>query len=100
LTFTESDKLVSAFMLRLYLMLARNVFEQQGATPELGWCEACLVANKLRLQRIRSTCVPTLCKIEDIIPGTAEAGRYKSKFDAEAFIIRGTPESSGMRLLH
>ncbi|KAK5707571.1 hypothetical protein LTR97_000108 [Elasticomyces elasticus] len=97
LSFTREGKLVHAQWLRLCLTLARNVFEQQSALAELGWCDGCLIANKLRLQRLRATCVPSLCKIEDIIPGMAETCRYKSKFDPKAFIIRSTP-SCPMRL--
>ncbi|KAK5736568.1 hypothetical protein LTR17_007387 [Elasticomyces elasticus] len=97
LSFTQSSKLVHIHGLRLYLTLARNVFEQQSASAELGWCDGCLIANQLRLERLRATCIPTLCKIEDVIPGIAEAGRYKSKFDPRAFIVRST-SGSPMRL--
>ncbi|KAK3111719.1 hypothetical protein LTR53_012746 [Teratosphaeriaceae sp. CCFEE 6253] len=98
LFFTAGGKLVNAIWFRLYLMLARNVFEAQGRVAELGWCEACLVANKMRMERLRPTSAPTLCKIEDVMAGIAEAGRFKSMFDAQAFVIRGTPACS-MRLL-
>lgn len=82
------------------LMLCRNVFEAQDRRPELGWCEACLIANQLRIRRIRASDAPTLCKVEDITPGIVEAGKYKSRFDPRAFIIRGGDESgSGMRLM-
>ncbi|KAK3651474.1 hypothetical protein LTR56_005616 [Elasticomyces elasticus] len=90
LSFTHSSSLVHTQWLRFCLTLARNVFEQQSALPELGWCDGCLIANQLRLERLRATCIPTLCKLEDITPGLAEAGRYKSKFDPNAFIVRST----------
>ena len=82
------------------LMLARNVFEQLGRRPELGWCDACLIANQLRIRRIRESGEPTLCKVEDIMPGIVEAGKYKSRFDRRAFVIRGGEEGGGgMKLL-
>lgn len=98
LSFTQNDKVVYISMLRLLLMLARNVFEQQDRLPEMGWCDACLIASKLRMQRVRATASPTLCKIEDITPGLAEAGRYKVKFDRRAFVVRAARTPS-MRLL-
>ena len=98
LSFTQTDKIVHISILRLCLTLARNVFEQQEALPEMGWCNACLIANDMRMRRVRSTCAPTLCKIEDVMAGIAEAGRYKQKFNSDAFIIRPT-QSPSMRLL-
>ncbi|KAK3615771.1 hypothetical protein LTR22_027307, partial [Elasticomyces elasticus] len=88
ISFTQSSKLVHIQWLRFALSLARNVFEQQSAVAELGWCDGCLIANQMRSDRIRRTIAPTLCKLEDITPGMAEAGRYKSKFDTRAFVVR------------
>jgi hypothetical protein len=90
LSFTQVDKIAYISTVRLCLALARNVFEQQGALSDMGWCDACLIANQLRMQRVRQNCPPTLCKVEDIIPALAEAGRYKQKFDPQAFVIGRT----------
>lgn len=98
LSLTHSDKVTYVAMLRFCLLLARNVFEQQDRLPEMGWCDACLIANSLRMQRVRSTAAPTLCKLEDITPGLAAAGRYKVKFDSRCFVVRAT-QAPSMRLL-
>lgn len=98
LSFTHTNKIAIVAMLRLTVLFARNVFEQQDRLPEMGWCEACLIANHLRMQRVRSSAAPTLCKIEDITPGLVEAGRYKMIFDRKAFIIKA-PQVPSMRLL-
>lgn len=87
LSFTQADKLAYVSTVRLCLTLARNVFEQQEAFLDMGWCDACLIANQVRMQRLRRVCPPTLCKVEDILPGLAEAGRYKQRFNSRAFVV-------------
>lgn len=88
LSLTQVDKVVYLSILRLCFTLARNVLEQQNAWPEMGWGETCLIANQLRMDRVRRNCAPTLCKVEDITSGIAEAGRYKCRFNPHAFIVR------------
>lgn len=93
LSFTQIDKPAYVSTVRLCLTLARNVFEQQGAFSEMGWCDACLIANQVRMQRIRPTSLPTLCKVEDVLPSLAEAGRYKQKFNPQALVVGQIPAS-------
>ena len=87
-SFTQTDHYVHALTFRLCLSFARNVFEQQQSIAELGWCEACLLANQLRIDRLRASSPPTLCKIDLVIPGLAEAGRYGSSLDHQAIVVR------------
>ncbi|KAK5160935.1 hypothetical protein LTS14_000728 [Recurvomyces mirabilis] len=100
LSFTQGDRIVQPFTLGLCLQLARNVFEQQQAYPEMGWCDACLIANDLRVARLRKTGAPSLCKIAQVIPGLAEAGQYGSKLNVQNLIIRaeehGTMKMKGL----
>ncbi|KAK4504764.1 hypothetical protein PRZ48_002726 [Zasmidium cellare] len=89
LSLTQPDRLVPALIVRLGLTLAYNVFEQQKADAEMGWCHDCLVANQARLDRLfRSNNHHTLCKVRAVIPGIAEAGRYGDVFDPRAFVVR------------
>ncbi|KAK4574911.1 hypothetical protein LTR86_000760 [Recurvomyces mirabilis] len=100
LSFTQGERIVQALTIRLCLQLARNVFEQQQAYPEMGWCDACLIANDLRVARLRKTGAPSLCKIAQVIPGLAEAGRYGSKLNVQKLVIRaeehGTMNMKGL----
>ena len=98
LSFTQTEKLADALTLRFCLTLARNVFEQQDRRPEMGWCHACLIANQLRALRIRHNSPSTPCKVEEITCGIAEAARYKSRFNPQAFSVGGA-ETPDMRLL-
>lgn len=93
---TTAQNLAHALSYRMYLKLARNVFEQQGKVRELSWCNACLIANKMRVKRIRESGPPTLCKVEEVLHGIAEAGRYKAEFRERAFQIGG--RRTGMRM--
>jgi hypothetical protein len=93
LSFTQMDELAHALSLRLCLAIARNVFEQQQAFAELGWCEACLVANQMRVERLKASSAPTLCKVEQVLPGLAEAGRYGSRLNPAATAIRSRQSS-------
>lgn len=94
LSFTQDEKLADACAVRFCLTIARNVFEQQDRRAETGWCHACLIANQLRTLRIRNNGSPTLCKVEDITAGIAEAAKYKSQFNPSAFAVRGRETSS------
>lgn len=84
---TSSRAIVYALGYRIFLKLSRNVFEQLGATTELSWCNACLIANKMRIKRLKETEPPTLCRVEEVLNGIAEAGRFRSAFRMQAFRI-------------
>ena len=60
---------------------------------ELGWCNACLIANKMRIKRLKQTEPPTLCRVEEVLHGIAEAGRYRSAFRMQAFQINAAKTS-------
>ena len=96
LLWTAGHNMAHVLSYRMYLKLARNVFEQQGKVKELSWCNACLIANKMRLKRIRASVPPTLCRIEDVLHGIAEAGRYKAAFRLQAFQVNAQRTSTKM----
>lgn len=81
------DQVVSILTLRLCITLARNVFEQQELIEQTDWCNLCLNANQAKLDRLNEHGARTLCKIADVIPGIAEAARYGSMFDHQAFTV-------------
>ncbi|KAF2168273.1 hypothetical protein M409DRAFT_21711 [Zasmidium cellare ATCC 36951] len=93
LSFTQTDRVVPALIVRLCLTLAYHVFEQQKATAEMGWCHACLVANQARLDRVLHSNPHSLCKVGAVLPGIAEAGRYGDAFDPRAFTVRDDRDS-------
>ncbi|KAF4550982.1 Hypothetical protein D9617_15g043360 [Elsinoe fawcettii] len=81
------DQVVAMQTLRLSIMLARNVFEQQTMIAELDWCNRCLDAVQAKMDRLGEHGIRTLCKIADVVPGMAEAGRYGSMFNYHAFTV-------------
>ncbi|KAI5369190.1 hypothetical protein Slin14017_G000690 [Septoria linicola] len=83
----QADGIVSVLTLELCLRMAYNVFEQQQATAEMNWSSAALSATSKRLDLVRANGVPTLCKLEQVIPGIVEAGRYGSAFDLRALTL-------------
>lgn len=58
------------------LNVAQSLFEEQNARPEVGWCQAAIIATELRLARVKKKSAPDLCRIRDLTAPLVEAVRY------------------------
>ena len=76
--YSALKSLGQAHWLRVYLNAVRVFFEQRGSWKEYGWCQACLIATKLRIERRARSERPSLCRVETLLPGFAEAMRFQS----------------------
>ena len=66
--------------LKIFVQISRNFFEDYGALREVGWCQACMIATNIRVQRMRATSFrPSLCRVRDVEHDLATAGRYRSR---------------------
>ena len=77
--FAKMDSLASAHVTTLLLRFARNFFEEHGAEKELGWCQACLIAAGIRIQRIQPLRPPSLCRAGELGTKLAAAARYRAR---------------------
>ena len=68
-----------AYWITHMIQLVQNFSAEQQAVKELGWCQACLIATRTRLRRIKATSSPTLCRVADLPAGFAAAGRYRTR---------------------
>lgn len=59
----------------LLLQVAQSFYEDAGAARKMVWCEACMSATRIRIDRLRATCPPTLCRIGDLADSLASAVR-------------------------
>ena len=64
----------------ILLEFAQNFFQEQSAWQEMGWCQACLVVTRRRLERLREVRPPTLCRVGYLPAGISGAGRYRDLY--------------------
>lgn len=76
--------LAYAHMIYVFVDLAKTFFEEYGGHKEVGWCQAALIAIRLRIERpggdgaggyIRRG---TLCRVGDLLGSFERACRYRS----------------------
>ncbi|KAK4506163.1 hypothetical protein PRZ48_004128 [Zasmidium cellare] len=80
------NSLAYAHMLFVFIDLAKTFFEEYGAEKEIGWCQACLIATKLRIERPSkdengkgsTRRRGTLCRVGDLLGAFERACRYRS----------------------
>lgn len=80
------NSMAYAHMLYVFIDLAKTFFEEYGGQKEVGWCQACLIATKLRIERpgkdengkARTARKKTLCRVGDLLGGFERACRYRS----------------------
>lgn len=69
--FYSQRSLTAAIFLRLMVAGARNYFESIGQVDATEWCDACLDANSLRIERLQLT-TTSLCPVVATFPRIAE----------------------------
>ncbi|KAM3423124.1 hypothetical protein BST61_g580 [Cercospora zeina] len=72
------NSLAYAHLLCVVIDLVQVFFEEFGALREAGWCQACLIATDLRLQRVRHQRHETLCRVGDLNGAFTKACRYRT----------------------
>lgn len=77
--FSQINDFANSRLIGLMVRLARNFFEEQGVVKEVGWCQGCLIANELRIRRMQHRFPPSLCRLGDLTPSLAAAGRYRAR---------------------
>lgn len=77
-TFSRIDSLATIDKSILILKIAQDFFEEQAASKEFGWCQACLVASGLRRRRCVPSPQPVTCSVRNL-PGLARIGQYRAR---------------------
>lgn len=75
----RTDSMALLGYIQLLVEIAHNLFMETGAATELGWCQSVLLAIQLRLNEMRATQPPPLCRIWDVIPGISSAGHFRAR---------------------
>ena len=72
------NSLAYAHVLLVFIDLAQAFFEEHGSVKEAGWCQACLIATKLRMERVRPARHDTLCRVGDLHGAFTKPCRYRT----------------------
>lgn len=75
--FSSLDSQGTTSHMQLMVRLAHNFFEETGAFKELGWCQAYLCAMGLRMERLKSTQPPTLCRMGDLVDELCNISQFR-----------------------
>lgn len=57
------------------LRVAQAFYEASGSARKMVWCQMCMSATRIRIDRLRSMCPPSLCRIGDLADPLASAVR-------------------------
>lgn len=74
--FYSQRSLTAARFLYALICSAQNFFESYGAESELDWCNGCVLAIQMRIERLAPTAQPTLCRLDDVVADLARGCRY------------------------
>lgn len=76
---SRSKNIATADLLGLVLNLAQNFFEEISDSELVNWCQMARGALRLRLEELKATQPPSLCRISSVSSGIARTGYYQRR---------------------